>query len=253
MVRSKVVASPRTVTERPSLDNRAYYDDFAAWYERERGRGYHRMLDDLEVELVARYSAGAHVLEVGCGTGLILQRVAERAARATGIDISRGMLEAARRRGLEVIQGSATALPFPGRTFDCTFSFKVLPHIADIGTALVEMARVTRPGGTVLAEFYNPRSLRYLVKSLKPPTAISERHDDAAVYTRYDSLEQIRGYLPGSLELVGVRGVRIVTPVARIHEVPGVGRLVRWVERGLADLPIARGLGGFLIAILARR
>ena len=31
--------------------NRTYYDDFAGWYERERGKGYHRMLDDLEVEL----------------------------------------------------------------------------------------------------------------------------------------------------------------------------------------------------------
>ena len=40
------------------LDNRAYYDDFAGWYERERHLPYHRMLDDLEVEIVERYGAG---------------------------------------------------------------------------------------------------------------------------------------------------------------------------------------------------
>jgi hypothetical protein len=56
------------------LDNRAYYDDFAGWYENERHLPYHRMLDDLEVELVERYAAGKAVLEVGCGTGLILHR-----------------------------------------------------------------------------------------------------------------------------------------------------------------------------------
>src|SRR6476620_6629174 len=64
------------------LDNRAYYDDFAGWYERERHLPYHRMLDDLEVELVERYGAGKDVLEVGCGTGLILDRVAQFARRA---------------------------------------------------------------------------------------------------------------------------------------------------------------------------
>ena len=40
------------------LDNRAYYDDFAGWYERERHLPYHRMLDDLEVEIVERYARG---------------------------------------------------------------------------------------------------------------------------------------------------------------------------------------------------
>ena len=54
------------------MDNRSYYDDFAGWYERERGRGYHRLLDDLELELVRRYGAGKLVLEAGCGTGLLL-------------------------------------------------------------------------------------------------------------------------------------------------------------------------------------
>src|SRR5437667_6370584 len=93
------------------LDNRAYYDDFAGWYERERHLPYHRMLDDLEVELVERYATGKDVLEVGCGTGLILHRTAQFARRAIGIDLSRGMLTKARQRGLVVVQASATSLP----------------------------------------------------------------------------------------------------------------------------------------------
>src|SRR5215203_166768 len=95
----------------PALDNRSYYDEFAGWYERERHLPYHRMLDDLEVELVERYGAGKDVLEVGCGTGLILERVAGFARTARGIDLSAGMLAGARGRGLAVAQASATALP----------------------------------------------------------------------------------------------------------------------------------------------
>jgi ubiquinone/menaquinone biosynthesis C-methylase UbiE len=235
------------------LDNRTYYDDFAGWYERERGRGYHQMLDDLEVELALRHGGGGRVLEVGCGTGLILERIAARASRAVGLDLSRGMLEVARGRGLEVVQGVATALPFPDESFDCVCSFKVLPHVEDIETAMAEMSRVTAPGGAVLAEFYNRRSLRYLVKALKPPTAISENHHDEAVFTRYDSAEDIRSYLPPELEIVGWRGVRIVTPVAQAHKLPAIGQLLRWTEHRLADLPVARGLGGFLIAVLRKR
>src|SRR6478609_9669238 len=90
------------------LDNRAYYDDFSGWYERERHLPYHRMLDDLEVEIVERYARGKQVLEVGCGTGLILHRVGQFASDAQGIDLSGGMLEKAADRGLHVAQASAT-------------------------------------------------------------------------------------------------------------------------------------------------
>jgi ubiquinone/menaquinone biosynthesis C-methylase UbiE len=235
------------------MDARSYYDDFAAWYERERGRGYHRMLDDLEVELVERHGHARRVLEVGCGTGLILERVRGFASEAVGVDLSGGMLARARSRGLPVVQAVATALPFASDSFDVVCSFKVLPHVPDIRTAVAEMARVTRPGGHVLAEFYNARSLRYLVKAIKSPTAVSERTTDDAVYTRYDTPARIRSYLPPSLEYVGVRGIRILTPVAAVHRVPGVGQLLRRAEAGLADVPGMRALGGFLVVVARRR
>jgi len=235
------------------MDNRAYYDDFAGWYERERGRGYHQLLDDLEVDLVARYGQGADVLEAGCGTGLLLDRVATFASSAQGVDLSAGMLQRAASRGLSVAQGSITELPFAAESFDVVYSFKVLAHVENIDLALHEMARVTRPGGHVLAEFYNTRSLRYLVKRLKPPSAISEATSDTAVYTRYDSIDDIRSYLPADLELVTTRGIRIVTPVSQVHRVPGLRSVVRWTEERLADHPIASGFGGFLVAVLRKR
>jgi ubiquinone/menaquinone biosynthesis C-methylase UbiE len=235
------------------LDNRAYYDDFAGWYERERHLPYHRMLDDLEVEIVERYGTGKDVFEVGCGTGLILHRTAQFARSASGIDLSGGMLAKAAARGLHVAQASATALPIATASVDVAYSFKVLAHIPDIEGALREMSRIVRPGGWVLAEFYNARSLRRLVKAIKPPTAVSEQTHDEHVYTRYDDAAAIRSYLPRDLEWVTSRGIRVITPVAKVLEVPVLGRAFRWAEHKLADLPGARDVGGFLVACLRRR
>jgi ubiquinone/menaquinone biosynthesis C-methylase UbiE len=235
------------------LDNRAYYDDFAGWYERERHLPYHRMLDDLEVEIVERYGKGRDVLEVGCGTGLILDRVAGFARSAQGIDLSGGMLAKAAARGLAVAQASATELPIATASIDVAYSFKVLAHIPDIQGAMREMARVVRPGGYVLAEFYNARSLRRLVKAVKPPSAVSENTHDEHVYTRYDDARAIQSYLPAELEWVATRGIRVITPVAAVLRVPLVGAAVRWAEHRLADLPGARSVGGFLVAVCRRR
>ena len=240
-------------TNDPESVARQYYDDFATGYEDRRGYGYHQMLDDLELAPVARYGRAGDVLEVGCGSGLLLDRVRAFARSATGVDVSAGMLVRARRRGLSVVQGSAQALPYADCSFDVVYAFKVLPHVVDIRSALIEMARVTRPGGYVLAEFYNRHSLRYLIKRVKRPSAISATRTDAQVYTRYDDLPTIRSYLPVSLDLQTVRGIRVITPAARIHDVPGFGRLVRQLEGKLADTPGLRRLGGFLIAICCKR
>jgi ubiquinone/menaquinone biosynthesis C-methylase UbiE len=235
------------------LDNRAYYDEFAGWYENERHLPYHRMLDDLEVELVERYAAGKSILEVGCGTGLILSRAARFARDAVGIDLSGAMLGKAQQRGLRVAQASATSLPIATASVDVAYSFKVLAHIPDIQGALAEMARVVRPGGWVLAEFYNARSLRRLVKAIKPPSAISEAAHDEHVFTRYDDAKAIRSYLPRELHWVATRGIRVITPVAKLLELPILGPAVRWAEHQLADLPGARGAGGFLVACCQRQ
>jgi hypothetical protein len=71
-------------------DNRSYYDAFSERYEQGRDAGYHALVDALTVDLVLRYARGRDVLEVGCGTGLILKDVAREARRAMGVDLSAG-------------------------------------------------------------------------------------------------------------------------------------------------------------------
>ena len=86
-------------------------------YERERGVGYHRLLDDLELRVMAPHVAHRRVLEVGCGTGLILSRLEALASDAWGLDLSPGMLRAAKQRGLKVVQGSATLVKEPDQQY----------------------------------------------------------------------------------------------------------------------------------------
>jgi ubiquinone/menaquinone biosynthesis C-methylase UbiE len=234
---------------------RAYYDEFSHSYEAERRPhrpdGYHALVDDLEVDLVARYGTGRDVLECGVGTGLLLERIVRFARSARGVDLSPGMLDRARGRGLDVLEASVTHLPFADASFDVTCAFKVLPHVSEIGRALAEMARVTRPGGVVLAEFYNPLSLRGLLKRVAPAGAISRTTRESAVYTRYDPPWVVLRLLPPSLRLVGARGVRIVTPTAGVLRLPLVREVLRRVEWRLADTRAAF-FGGFYVAVLEK-
>jgi ubiquinone/menaquinone biosynthesis C-methylase UbiE len=234
---------------------RAYYDEFAEVYEDRRDGndpgGYHDLLDDLEVEYVERFGRGRDVLEVGCGTGLLLRQIAGFARSARGVDLSPGMLAHARGRGLDVLEGSATALPFPDASFDVACSFKVLAHVQQIDVALAEMARVIRPGGHALAELYNPLSFRGLAKRLGPAGKISEKNDERAVFTRFDPPWKVAAMAPAGTRLVASRGIRIVTPAAVAMRVPVLGSALRFAERALCDSPL-RHFGGFWIAVLKK-
>jgi len=245
-------ASRVAVSTGHDAHSRAYYDDFSTGYERERGRGYHGLLDDLEVAAVRPLADGKRVLEAGCGTGLVLSRLAPHASYAAGFDLSPGMVAKARDRGLDVVLGSVTRVPFASESFDLVCSFKVLAHVPEIGRAIAELARVTRSGGHLALEFYNPWSLRYLAKRIAGPGRVSDGRTEADVYTRWDSPPTLHRYLPPGVELVDVRGIRVLTPAAFVHRVPVVRSVLYAAEQRAMSSPL-RWLGGFLLAILRKR
>ena len=232
-------------------NSRAYYDDFSGWYERERAVGYHALIDRIEVDAVREFAVGKRVLEAGCGTGLVLSQLARVARSAHGFDLSPGMLAKARARGLSVGLGSVTQIPFRADSFDFVCSFKVLAHVPEIELALRELARVTRPGGTLVLEFYNPWSLRYLAKRIAGPQRISEQRTEADVYTRWDAPVTIPKLLPPELQLIEYRGVRVATPAAVVHKIPIVRAAFASAERLSVRSPL-RYFGGFLLAVLRK-
>ena len=232
-------------------DVRAYYDDFSGSYDRGRDRGYHAMIDEIEAGAVIELARDRDVLEVGCGTGLVLDRVARLARRAEGVDLSPGMLAHARARGLSVREGDATALPFEDASFDVVYAFKVLAHVPAIDRALAEMFRVVRPGGHVLVEVYNRRSLRFVSRAIGGARRIGRAHDESDVPTRWETLAEATARLPSNARLERVVGARVLTPAAPVHAIPLVGALLRRAEHAVSRGPLAR-YAGFAILVTRR-
>ena len=232
-------------------DVRAYYDDFSRSYDQGRDRGYHAMIDEIESGAVIELASGRDVLEVGCGTGLVVERVARVARVAEGVDLSPGMLEHARRRGLTVREGDATSLPFADASFDVVYAFKVLAHVPDVDRAIAEMFRVVRPGGHVLVEVYNRHSLRFLSRAIGGARRIGASHDESDVPTRWETLSRAAARLPREARLERIVGARVLTLAAPIHALPIFGSLLRRAERLVSRGPLAR-FAGFAI-LVARR
>lgn len=232
-------------------DNRSYYDQFAEGYDSGRDVGYHKLIDDQAAALVRRVGDGRRVLEVGCGTGLVLERIARFASVAVGVDLSPGMLSHARARGLDVHEGDCVALPFDDETFDVVCSFKVLAHVDDFDAALAEMLRVVRRGGHIVFDVYNRRSLRYLIKRLLGPRRTSASFDEAAITTRFWTQEEAIRRIPPGSRLMDVAGIRVATAHPALNQLPLIGPASRALEWRLMDGPFA-SLGGFLVLTLER-
>jgi len=230
---------------------RQYYDQFSKGYDDQRHLGYHRFLDESEVRITEPY-LGPRVLEAGCGTGLVAERLKTRCESMNGFDLSFGMLQKAKSRVDRVSQASVTDLPFADNIFDTVVSFKVLAHVQDIKTAMAEMARVTKPGGYLVLEFYNRTSLRTMIKKLKPAHATSDAYSDEDMYTRYDTKADIQSYLPRNLEWIDAKGIRVFTPLASIANLPVIGHLTLSGERLATNTPFLTNYGGFLVAILRK-
>ena len=103
---------------------------------------------------------GDRVLDLGCGTGKLGALVAGR-CRVIGVDVSAEMLRLARCHSaghMRFVQGSAFRLPFRSGAFDAAVSGFVLRNLWDLPGAIGELARVLRPGATlVLVDITEPR------------------------------------------------------------------------------------------------
>jgi SAM-dependent methyltransferase len=112
---------------------------------------------------IRRHTLPGPALDLGCGTGLLAERLAAAGYAVTGLDPSRGMLGQLRRRrpDLAAVAGGGTRLPFADGAFALTYCIAVMHHVADpeaVRRTLTEMVRVTRPGGHVLVWDHNPRN-----------------------------------------------------------------------------------------------
>jgi SAM-dependent methyltransferase len=111
-----------------------------------------------------------HLLDVGCGIGLVHPHMAGRTGRLEGADIAEGSIERARTSNPDVVYHlyDGHRLPYESGTVDVAYSMGVVHHVRppDWGDFIAELVRVTRPGG--LVAFVEPNMLNPVCRFAAP-------------------------------------------------------------------------------------
>ena len=115
------------------------------------------------VRYIRQHAPAATAIDVGAGTGVLAERLADAGIDVVALDPFPGMLEQLRRRrpGVQTVVAHGEAIPFSDDSFDLAYSVAVMHHIADpdkVRRTLAEMVRVTRPGGRIVVWDHNPRN-----------------------------------------------------------------------------------------------
>jgi 2-polyprenyl-6-hydroxyphenyl methylase / 3-demethylubiquinone-9 3-methyltransferase len=229
----------------------AYYDRIAPRLVAVETRNWHlqsRM--SLVLETIDRHAGRAgRVLDVGCGTGFLLERLAERGYRGIGVDLSPESVAHASRRLEEV--GAAdrmsavvgSAYEPPEGPFDLICLTDVLEHLEDPRACLRALAARLAPGGLVVVSTPNRRSLpgarRWLAERGVPGIRLNLAPVDS--WQTWVDLESHGA--AARLVPVSRRGI-FFRPGGRVGS--QLGRLYRYEAPRRAELALSRGpLGRF--------
>ncbi len=137
----------KAATHGASVKSSDYYDETSFFMQRDH---ILRWLGDVR---------GARILDAGCGVGAFSEPLVA-ANTVHGVDFSAKSLEYAAARGLRTHAGDLAALPFADGWFDVVLCIGVIQLIDDHLPVLRELARVTRPGGTLLVQTLHRGSLQ---------------------------------------------------------------------------------------------
>lgn len=111
---------------------------------------------------------GERILDLGCGTGHLTARIAERGAEVVGLDHSAEMLETARAAhpGITFFQGDARDFAV-GNSFDAVFSNAVLHWIREPNRVVRCVRDALKPGGRFVAEFGGRGNVRAVMAAVR--------------------------------------------------------------------------------------
>jgi ubiquinone/menaquinone biosynthesis C-methylase UbiE len=239
------------------IDRRIFHPRYMRLTADARGRTFGRYVEFDALR-------GKDVLEVGCGSGIAAQMLAEAGARLTAVDLTPWAVETTRRRldafelEADVREADGENLPFADAAFDLVFSWGVIHHSSNMDRALRELVRVCRPGGRLVLMVYHRRSLFYVAyKAFQRFLPLARRlglHFEGAragetegLIARHFSVDELRTKLAAA----GLVDVRIepygqdaeLLPLPRRLRLPITERL----PQGVKD-PVLRRLGHQLAA-----
>ena len=247
---AKELQSPFTIHHSPSLNIdrlrvQSSFHEHANDYEchaRVQRRVVNRLLGFLEQINHSPQS----VLDIGCGTGMLLKSVGGlyNRARLSGIDLAEGMVTATRsalagRNGVVIRQGDAERVPFPDGEFDLVISTSTFQWLEQLSTAFDEAYRVLAPGGTFLFALFGARTLFELKESYSAAVAL---HGDK-------KSDRTHRFLPPSAVMEQLMGADFAHPEVWFEDeteyhpdVPALLRSLKKIGAGNASPERARGL-----------
>lgn len=102
-----------------------------------------------------RLTSESVILDVGCGTGLLLEHIANKSQLILATDISRGLLSMAKKKAKSyqsatLVQSDSDNLPFRNETFHIVFAVTVMQNVPDPEVTLSEIRRVSKPNAKIL-------------------------------------------------------------------------------------------------------
>lgn len=246
-----VSGSTKAPRHAPEIRTPAEVDPIQVAARFDRDEGLEALIDRLAGEVILRHAPGRHVLDLGHGSDAVTQWIERRAASqrvVDAVDLGR----------------SDVRLPFGSASFDLVYSLRTLAHLGRDGStseeaarsALREIARVLRPGGTALVQLENPRSLWGVYHGLRNVRHAVEAGplvvESNRGLTRFDTLSRLEAMLPPQLGMTRFHGLGIVAVVPGLLDVPVLGRLARAFEWFARDRAGARGFAAHLLVELRR-
>lgn len=155
----------------------AVQDHIAQHYEHTRykvhwSKQYHDWLFGCMIDMVKPHG---HILDAGCGNGLLAEYLPEE--KIWGIDISHEMIKHAKKRLWDARVGDVEDLPYESNFFDTVFARAILHHLIDPEQGLQELVRVLKPGGRII--FMDTRNQNVFSKVFRKIMNRTEHFSDA--------------------------------------------------------------------------
>lgn len=134
-------------THGSSVKSSDYFDDASFFVQRDNILNWLGEVSEKEI------------LDAGCGVGAFSEPLT-RCNTVYGVDFSEKSLEYAATRGLRTATGDLTALDFASGRFDIVLCIGVIQLIEEYLPVIQELARVTKPGGTLLVQTLHKNSIQ---------------------------------------------------------------------------------------------
>lgn len=209
-----------------------------SWSGNYQRGGFLRRVEFVDSLLDIVVSPGAQWLDLGCGSGVLTRRLEALGAGGAAVDGSPAMIEVARQaagdrsrnefeyRWIETVE----SLDYADASFDGVLCSSVIEYVETPAAVLDEMARVLKPGGTLIASFANSRSP---VRLFQHVARVPQRFFAKKIFTYLDASRSTftRDLLEKELAkrafaVNAMKGFDPILPIWLIRIAPGMGTLI---------------------------